>query len=299
MRRINSDQLGNEDLPRFCPNCGAANSDLGLRCTICGYLFEPADRIASYWDKVDQPGSSEHPLFFTEVIADEPEVDAPDRSAATMPYKPVTDPWSSTGGRLGADPGTTQAFVPPRQPAGRAENDGGPPGWLLGLIGIVLVGIVAAAAGLLVFQPLVAEQVESAASDAIETALAEATIAPEGATGTVVVAERDINRTIRANGDDYGPVEDLNVQIGRKGIVATFSVYGVSATLTGTVQVVENRVVIADPAISGLADRMVDVDSIAESAADAINDLLARNNLKPTAVSHANNTLTLTTVPRR
>lgn len=297
MRRIVSDQAARESLPRFCPNCGSANADLGLRCTICGYVFEPEDRIAGYWDKVEQPQASEESLFLSD--ADELKEEILDQSTATIPYKPVVDPWSSMGGRLGADPGTTQAFTPPAQSTGPTEKNGGPPGWLLGLAGFVLIGIVAVATGHFVFQPLLADRVESAAGEAIASALAEATIAPDVTTGTLVITEQQINQTIRANGGEYGPVEDLRVQIGRKGIVATFSVYGVSGTLTGTVKVVKNRVVIADPAVSGLADRMVNVDSIAQSAADAINDVLARNNLKPTAITLTNNTLTITTVPRK
>ena len=213
---------------------------------------------------------------------------------ATRPYTPVVDPWSSMGGRLGADPGSASAFVPPVMgPVERPE--GGPPGWFLGLVGILLIAMVAFAALALIVRPVVSDQVGSAAGDAISTSLARATVIPDVSAGTVVVTEQEISRAIRANRDDLQPVENLRVQIRRTGIEATFSVYGVSGSLTGSVQVQNGRIVIVDPHLNGAVGRMIAVDHIARDAERAINDLLARNNLRATAVTLSDDTMTITT----
>lgn len=287
--------------------CGAANTGFGLRCTICGYVYEAADSVAQYWDRVVEPNRSFHSA---KLDRDEDDIEESDEQSvladddhgevgATTPYRPVVDPWSSIGGRLGAEPGSPRAFTTPTDAANATRRDGGPPGWLLGLAGSLLIGLVAAAALILVAQPLLADRVESATSDAIGMALSDVTVVPDVAAGTVVVDEAEINRTIRANRDDYAPLEDLRIQIRRRGIVATFSVYGISGTLTGSVELVDDRIVIADPSVNGIADRMIDVDSIAANGEDAINDLLARNNLKPIAVTTTDDTLTITTEPRQ
>jgi hypothetical protein len=154
---------------------------------------------------------------------------------------------------------------------------------------------VAAATLLLVVRPLVSDRIESVTGDAIATALSQTTIEQPAGAGTMVISEQQINRSIRANRASYQPVEDLRVQIRRSGIQATFSVYGTSATLTGTVKVRNGRIVIVNPVLTGSAGRVVSVDRIAADAERAINDYLKRNNLKPTAVTLADDTLTITT----
>ena len=285
--------------PRFCPRCGSATTAIGLRCTVCGLMFEDILPIASYWDQPNLPGraaaqqvteADPHESVFTAENDDVSDV------PATLPYSPVVDPWSSAGGRLGAEPGSAQAFVPPSQSAAR-HGQGGPPAWLLGAAGLLLILSVAAAALLVVVRPLVSDRIESATGDAIAIALSQTTLAPEIGSGTVVISERQINRSIRARRADYQPVEDLRVQIRRNGIQATFSVYGTSATLTGTVTVRSGKIVIVNPSLSGTAGRIVSVDRVAADAERAINDYLKRNNLKPTAVTLSDDTLTITTVP--
>jgi hypothetical protein len=217
---------------------------------------------------------------------------------ATVPFTPVTDPWSSKGGRLGADPGSKEAFVAPS--AGDVRRDGGgPPGWVLGLIGVLMIAGVAIAALILVAKPLINERIESATSDAISTALEQATVVPDAVEGTVVVSEQDVNRTLRANREAYQPVEDARVQIRRSGITVAFTVYGVSGKVTGSVKVRNGRIVITNPKLDGVADQVIDVDRVARNAELAIHAYLVRNNLRPTAVKLDNDTLTITTEPIR
>ena len=294
-----SDVQPTAERPRYCPTCGALNINRGLRCTTCGQVFDSDTPVETYWDKPqeadrtvdDQPYSAGYQEMTSPLS---PENDLPD-TEVTVPYTPVADRWSSSSGRLGADPTSPDAFAPPGVDLAPAR--GGPPGWLLGLFGILLIGAVAVAVLTLVVRPLLADRVESATSDAIVEALAQATLAPDVTAGTVVVTEQEINRTLRANQDDYRPVEDARIQIRRGGIEVTFRVYGVSGSLTGTVAVRSGKVVIADPQMNRVADQLIDVDAIARRAEEAINDLLKRNNLRPTAVTLTNNTLTITTEP--
>jgi len=301
MRRNLTGNEKPEERPRFCPNCGAPNTTLGLRCTTCGHLYSDKPPIESYWDHATPP-SSTTVEYNREDAAPPPDPtedlsDAESSMMATRPYTPVLDPWSSMGGRLSADPGSPDAFVPPAS-GFDARREGGPPAWFLGLVGILLIGAVGFAALALVIRPVVSDQVESAAGDAISTSLAKATVVPDVSSGTVVVTEQEISQAIRANREDLQPLEDLRVQIRRTGIEATFSVYGVPGTLTGSVEVQKGRIVIVDPKLTGAVGRMIDVDHIAQDAEQAINDLLARNNLRATAVTLSDDTMTISTAPR-
>ena len=223
-------------------------------------------------------------------MQDEP----PAPAAPTTPFTPTVDPWSSLAGRLGGELGET--FVPPgTSPSKRRE--GGPPGFVLGCLGLLLILIVAAATIALVARPFLAEQVEDSAGEAIESALAEATIVPDVTAGTVVITESQINRTLRTRADDFEPVERPRVQIRRSGIEATFTIYGIDAKLTGKVGVENGRIVIQDPELDDPAGRLIDVDNIAEDAENAINELLTRNNLRATSAVTTDDTLTITTEP--
>jgi hypothetical protein len=265
-------------------------------------MFSDIAPIASYWDQPDRPGrTASDPQPWRDPYDAEPEAQETDEaeveSPATMPYRPVVDPWSSAGGRLGAAPGSRDAFVAPVIRSMARRGNGGPPAWFLGLAGFMLILGVAAAAVVFVIRPLISDQIESATGDAIVTAVSRATVAPDVATGMIVVDEQAINRSIRASQDDFRPVEDLRVQIRRSGIEATFSVYGVPATLTGTVKVRNGRITIVNPHLNGSVGRMISVDRIAADAERAINDLLRQNNLRPTAVTLSDDTLTIKTAP--
>jgi hypothetical protein len=265
-------------------------------------MFEDILPIASYWDRPNLPGrmaadpddggETDPYQFATGAEEDDDVADV----LATVPYTPAVDSWSSSGGRLGADPGSAYAFVPPSESVARHGRDG-PPAWLLGAAGMLLILGVAAAALIFVVRPLASDRIESVAGDAIVAALSQTTVAPEPGVGTVVVSEQQINRSIRTHRADYQPVEELRVQIGRNRIQATFSVYGMPATVTGSVKVRSGKFVIVNPTLTGTAGRIISVDRIAADAERAINDYLKRNHLKPTAVTLTDNTLTITTAP--
>lgn len=307
MRGITPDKSDAEstDRPKFCPSCGAPNTTRGLRCTICGHLYSADMAGAQFWDSPTEPGRTPDDQEFVDRFADqspagheipltEPGFPPGHKPVMpTQPYEPV-DPWSSAGGRLGAAPGSSDAFVPPQL---RNPHRGGPPGWVLGLLGLLLIAAVAVAALSLVVRPMVSDRVESATSDAIVSALSETTVVPDATSGTIVITESEINQSIRAHRADYKPLEDIRVEVLRRGIKATFSVYGLSGTLSGSLEVRNGKIVIVDPALSGVADRMIDVDNVARDASDAINEVLERNNLKPTAVTFTDDSLTITTAP--
>lgn len=296
LRRGKSDSSKGEGAPRFCPNCGAANTALSSRCTICGQPFGNDVNVASYWVTTPQPAADEQSIseLYTAESDRYSARDEPSPAAPTTPFTPTVDPWSSSAGRLGGESG--EAFVPPGTPPTK-RTEVGPPGFILGCLGLLLILIVAAATVALVARPFLAERVEDSAGEAIGAALAQATIAPDIGAGTVVITETDINRGLRARADEFDPVEDPRVQIRRNGIEATFSIYGFEGTLNGTLAVENGRIVIRNPELEGPADRVIDVGNIADDAENALNDLLVRNGVRPTAVTTADDTLTITTEP--
>ncbi len=303
MPRIITRKVEVDDVPRFCPACGAANTTAGLRCTICGNQFTTPDAVASLWGNNAQNQRSSADQEFTDLYSDptpEPVVTAAEPISDTMstrPFTPVHDPWSSTGGgRLGADPKSEKAFLPPID-TGRKPKAGGPPGWLLGIVGIVLILAVVGVAAFFIGQPLVSDEIADKTSEGIEQAVAEVTIPASIPAGTITVTEQDVNRTIRENAEAFEPVRDIRVQIRRTGIEADLRVFGVTTTLTGTLDVEDGRVIVVNPQLSGVANRLVNIDDITPRVEDAVNDVLARNNVVPTEIVLADDTLTITTIP--
>lgn len=296
LRRGSSDSSRGEGAPRFCPNCGAANTALSSRCTICGQPFSSEVNVATFWEQTPRRSSDEESItdLYTEESDRYGARGEPSPAAPTTPFTPAVDPWSSAAGRLGGGPGET--FVPPGTPP-PARREGGPPGFVLGCLGLLLILIVAVATLALVARPFLAERVEDSAGEAIGAALGQATIAPDISAGTVVITESEINRGLRARADEFDPIEEARVQLRRSGIEATFSIYGIEGTLNGALAVENGRIVIRNPELNSPADRLVDVDNVAADAEDALNDLLARNGLRPTAVTTADDTLTITTEP--
>ena len=273
----------------------------GARCTVCGQLFAGPLPAEQYWDQPGQFSTVALDDSFSDLYSNgssaETVIGRPDDRQATVPFTPVADPWSSKGGRLGAEPGSKDAFVAPL--SGTQRRDGGPPAWVLGLVGVVIIAAVAVAALILVAKPLVNDRIEAATSDAISTALEQATVVPDAVEGTVVVTEQEVNRTLRTNRDAYQPVEDARVQIRRNGITVAFTVYGVSGKMTGSVKVRNGRIAITNPKLDGVADQVIDVERVARNAELAIHAYLLRNNLRPTAVDLATDSLTITTEPIR
>ena len=99
----------------------------------------------------------------------------------------------------GPSPESAQAFVPPSGTSAHRDQVG-PPAWLLGVAGILLILGVAAAALVFVVRPLASDRIESVAGDAMAAALSQTSVAPELGSGTVVVSEQQINRSIRTHG---------------------------------------------------------------------------------------------------
>lgn len=303
MPRIITRKVEVDDVPRFCPACGAANTTAGLRCTICGNQFATPDAVASLWGDNAQNQRSESDQDFTDLYSDpDPEpvalpADPVSDTLSTRPFTPVVDPWSSSGGgRLGADPKLEKAFVPPID-TGRKPRAGGPPGWLLGLVGVLLILALAGVAAFFIGQPLVSDEIADKAGAGIESAVAEVTLPAAIPAGTITVTEQDINRAIRANAESFDPVRDIRVQIRRTGIEAELRVFGVTTSLTGTLEVEDGQVMVVNPQLSGVADRLVNIDDITPRVEDAVNDFLERNNVVPTDIVLADDTLTITTVP--
>ncbi|MDQ2683643.1 MAG: hypothetical protein M3Y37_08965 [Chloroflexota bacterium] len=304
MPRINTRKVDVNDVPRFCPNCGAANTTAGLRCTICGHEFTSPDQVAGMWGDTRSGAPSKDDDFGSLYSAPTPEPEPlpvftpPDPAEdlhTTRPFTPVVDPWSSAGGRLGAEESAGK-FVPPIGDASR-QRTAGPPGWLLGVFGLLLILGVAGAAAWFVGRPLLADALSDSASDGIERAVAEVTIVPSAGSGNLVVSEASVNRAVRLHRESFEPASDVRVHIRRSGVEIDLTIYGVDTTLTGDLTVEDRRIVIENPELSGVAERVVDLDEIVSRVEDAVNDLLLRSNLVPTAVVLADDTMTITTVP--
>lgn len=288
-----------EEAPRFCPNCGSANPSGGLRCTICGHQFASSSEVASFWSGPgqisDQPGADSPDENYDRWAPDIPS--QPDDDALslyeTRPHEPIADPWSSAAGQLAPGTATAESLTAPHR---KNRSKTGPPGWLLGCFGLLLIGAVAVAAAILLARPLIADRIEESSSDAITEAIG-GVVLPNLIPGTVVFREQDINRSLRANAEEYDPLESPRIRIRRSGFVATFTIYGVESTLTGDLKVRNGRIVIVDPKLDGVADRLLEVDDIALETEAALNDLLVRNNLRPIAITLADDTITITTEP--
>jgi hypothetical protein len=284
--------------PAFCPNCGVANVGGFLRCHICGQQFLQDDAVASLWDNsaaasggigydpvLDLP--DDYDRFADEVPSLPPAVDP----YATVPYSPINDKWSSSAGTLGADPGTAGAFVPPI--ASDKRRGGGPPAFLLGLIGFLLIAAVGAAAAILVFGPLLGNDVESGAHDVVANALAGA----PPAQGTIILTESQLRNLFRANSDEFGAISDPAFRLGPNGFTIIFNAPGYSGRITGDLGVSRGRIVVLNPEISGLAGRVIDVDAIAQDLETQVNNWLSAQGLKVQSIENDGNALTITTVP--
>jgi len=285
--------------PAFCPNCGVANATGGLRCIVCGQQFLQDEALASFWEA---PGGSGPGGIGYDPVQDLP--DDYDRFAddvpplppavdpyATVPYIPVNDKWASSSGTLSADPGTAGSFVPPL--ANEKRKRGGPPAFLLGLIGFVLIAAVGAAAAILVFGPLLGNDVESGAHDAVASALAGASAPP----GTIVVTESQIRNLLRSQTSEFGAIDDPTFRLGANGFTIIFNAPGYSGRVTGDLGVSRGRIVVLDPEITGLAGRVIDIEAIALDLETQVNDWLAAQGLKVQSIENDGNTLTITTVP--
>jgi hypothetical protein len=285
--------------PGFCPNCGVANSTGGLRCIVCGQQFIQDEAVASFWENpaaVPTSGIGYGPVQdlpddYDRFAADAPVLPPSVDPFATVPYTPVNDKWASSAGTLSADPGTAGAFIPPL--ATEKRGGGGPPAFLLGLIGLAVIAAVGIAAAVLILGPLLGNDVESGAHDAVASALAGAP-APQG---TIVVTESQIRNLMRSTSSDFGAVGDPTFRLGTNGFTIAFNAPGYSGRITGDFGVSRGRIVVLDPEISGLAGRVIDVESIARDLETQTNDWLAAQGLKVQSIENDGNTLTITTVP--
>ena len=277
--------------PRFCPNCGAANPGGNLRCTICGHPFASREQVAHLWDSGGQrSGSPSDQVIDVEAREAGGPAQATIPIPAQRPYS-TNDPWSSSSGATGTQSGRpgSGGFVPP------PRRRSGPPGAFLGCLGLIIIGIVAAAFGWYGLRPFVSERVADEVGVAIEDELESIRRVPVGTGGRVEVTEETINATLRANEDAYEPATDLRTDITAGGIEVTFDLYGAESTLRGALAVENGRLVIVSPELDGTAGRFVDLDTLVATTESALNELLQRNRLTPTSVTTEEGAIVITT----
>jgi len=293
---------GPDRVPAFCPNCGAANTSGGLRCVVCGQQFLTREEVHSAWDV---PGARPQPPSMPPVYGnpndyDQGEMDVEEEEPydpnETVQIKPVTDRWASSAGRLAADPGAPDAFVVPESDE-KNRHGSGPPGFLLGCLGLLLIAAVGVATLLLVVKPMLSTNVESRTHKAVSTSLANLSVLPTPGAGTVVITESQIRSTLRSHSADLKPIEDPAVSIANDGFSIDFKIYGISTTVSGQLGAKDGRIVILNPKLSGVGQHLLNVDTIASDIEAQLNTLLVSNSLRVVSVKTSNNTITLTTEP--
>ncbi len=290
-----------DQVPAFCPNCGVANTGGGLRCIVCGQQFMAADDVASFWDTSSastQPTGigyepiNDLPDDYDRFAEDNvPPLPPPVDPYATTPYKPVQDKWASSSGTLSADAGTAGAFVPPL--AKESRPNGGPPAFILGFLGLIIILAVGVAAAYLVFRPLLGNDIKGSAHDTVAASLAGSTATP----GQIVITETQIRAILRNHADDFGPIENPTFRLGTDGFTILLTAPGYSGRITGDLGASGGKLVILDPEISGLAGRLIDVDAIATDIEKQVNDWLAAQGLKVQSIESTSDQITITTVP--
>jgi hypothetical protein len=79
-------------------------------------------------------------------------------------------------------------------------------------------------------------------------------------------------------------------------IEVQFSLYGLTSSYRGSLDVQNGRIVVVDPSLSSAAGRIVDADDISAIFEDEVAELLARSNIRPTDVSLRDGSVVITTV---
>ncbi len=208
------------------------------------------------------------------------------------------DAWRQGAGEAGYDapgsPGGPPPGAPPTPPAGRR----GPSGCLLGALGVVIVGLVAAALIVMVI-------VNGATGDGLRDGLREVAATEASrvgpveipADGRLSVTEAEINRSIRQYTDDFGAIDDPTVNIAPDGLELNFSTVGIASTWRAGMAVEDGRLVLTDPSADGLASRVLGADDVVAVVEPALNDILRQSGVIATSVELGDGELTVVTAP--
>lgn len=227
-------------------------------------------------------------------------IEFPGRRVASEPQvadRPV-DPWSSAGSRLGSPrSGPAPAVVNPvpAKPEPEVPARKGPPGFVLGCLGLLIIAAVAVAFVWTVAEASVSDYVSDEIGEGISDELESIETVRIRGVGQIVVTADQINAELDRQRDRFAPLSGVRVEINPDGFVAIGSVAGIESRLTGTLDIAGGRVVVVEPAVSGPARRLIDADELARIFERELAALLQRLDLQPTSISLSDGTLVLQT----
>ena len=128
-----------------------------------------------------------------------------------------------------------------------AKQRGGPPGFLLGCLALLIIGAVGAAFLWTAVRPYVGDRVEAEITTGIEAELDGIDRVPVRSSGQIVVTEAQVNRALARNGERYEPFSDPEIAIGPEEIRVDVDLYGTTSTFRGGLDVADGRIVVVDP----------------------------------------------------
>ena len=124
----------------------------------------------------------------------------------------------------------------------------GPSGCLLGALGVVIVGLVAAALVVLVIiNATTGNQLRDGLRDVAATEVSQVGPVEIPADGRLVVTEADLNRSIRQYTGDFGAIDDPTVNIAPDGLELNFRAIGVASTWRAGLTAEDGRLVLTEP----------------------------------------------------
>jgi hypothetical protein len=307
-------QRESEQRPRFCPNCGAPTVPGISHCGTCGQSLLPPEEHNRLWSRNAQKPphddseiidlypaddlSSQATTPFTQTRPFEP--DARPATAATLSHAEQTvAPWSSGSGKLARGGATVPA------PAGAAASvssstereRSGPPGCVLGCIGLLLIAVIGALLAWGAIRSAISDQIDDEIGVGITNELRTIDQIPVASSGRLRITEAEINTALERNAELYKPIQNVRVNIDSDAVAIAFSLYGFDSTFTTDATVENGRFVLIDPSLSGPAGQFIDEDAIAALFEAEVAALLQRSNLNATEVSLRDGSIVIATQP--
>ena len=278
-----------------CPECGTSNPAGSVHCAQCGRRLISHGQAGSVWRRPVAAKSDSStdvidliPISATSSQATTPIPSGDWNSGATRPLAPGGNPeasWTSS-----KPPSPTPPPPLPIQP-----KPGGPPGCVLGCLGLLIVLVIAGVFAWSVGRPYLRDRVGDRISSGISTQVAAIPQVTVTSSGRLTVTDAEINREIQDYSGSIDPISDPVATIDRTGIHIKFDVYGASSEFSGLPIVQAGRIVIRDPKITGVAGQVVDADAIAAMVEEQLAGLMRRSGLTPSSIVLSQGSLTVVT----
>jgi hypothetical protein len=269
---------------RTCARCGAQNLATAKVCTRCGQPLPQAEDLGRMWS-----GDGTDPST---------QVTAPFHQP--RPYTSGPRPYESTSA---SRPAPAETFprapivnYPPAAPIVTTRARRGPHGCILGGLAVLLILAVVGAFAYTISKPLVSDRVRDELDKGIATQVAAIDDSPRLASaGQLTLTEDEINTEVKQYAGSYEPVKNVRVRILPEEVRVSFDLYGSTSTLRGGLAVENQRIVVVDPSLSGVAGKFLDEDDIVGVFEAQLASLMNLSSVEPTAVDLGDGELTVTT----